>query len=98
MVDPEYEQAEAEKVVRVALKHARYEYEHFYDEMRERGWDVALHADLATYTLEVIFNGDEVLATARMSRYTHQAMHRAARQIRAQLQVEGVLSPWERSG
>ena len=33
-----------------------------------------------------------------MSRFTHQAMHRAGRQIRAQLEVEGALDPWERLG
>jgi hypothetical protein len=91
----DFEKAEAEKVIRGALKHAQYEYNDFYDEMRDLAWDVALHADLATYTLEVVVDG-EVLTSARMSRYTHAAMNRAARQIRAELQVKGALEPWER--
>jgi hypothetical protein len=90
----EDEQAEAEKEVRVALKHAGYDYAAFYDELRYYGIQVALYADTATYQLEAIADR-EVLARARMSRYTHQAIDRAARQIRAQLQVEGVLEPWE---
>jgi hypothetical protein len=90
------EQAEAEKVVRVGLKHAGYEYPVFWDEMRELGFDVDLYADLHTYTLEVVDEHGEVVSEARMSRFTHQALHRAARQIRAELTVEGVLEPWER--
>jgi hypothetical protein len=90
------EQAEAEAVVRDALEYAGYEYEDFYDEMREEGWDVLFHADAQTYTIEVVDHYGEVLARARMSRYGHQAIHRAARQIRAQLQVEGAMGPWQR--
>lgn len=90
------ERAEAEKEVRVTLKIAGYGYPEFYDEMVDRELFVDLHTDQATYTVEVTA-GDGVLARARMGRYSQRALDRAARQVRAQLQVEGVLEPWDRA-
>lgn len=91
------ERAEDEKCIRVELKYAGYGYTEFYDEMRLRGLQVDLYTDSATYCLETI-DGEDVTASARMSRFTHRALDRAARQIRAQLQVDGVVEAWERDG
>lgn len=88
------DRAEAEKEARVKLKHAGYGYDEFYDEMAERGFPVALHADHSTFTVEALDSENEPLAWERISRYSHRALDRAARQVRAQLQVQGRLGPW----
>jgi len=83
----EMERAEAEKEIRVALKLRGYGYADFFDEIREQGLQIGLHADDSSYTLEVDDAG-ETVAIARMSRYSVRALDRAGRQIRAQLKVE----------
>ena len=91
--DYERERAEDEKNIRVALKLHRYGFPTFCDEMRDKGLHVELHADNETFTVEVV-EGAESLATARMSRYSSRALDRAARQVRAVLEVEDLIEPW----
>lgn len=98
-VDEDQERAEAEKIIRVALKHAGYGYDAFYDEMLRAGRRVNLLADDETYTVELLdlmadVDRYEVIAVARFSRYSNRALDRAARQVRAQLEVEDQLPPW----
>lgn len=98
----EHARAEAEKNVRVALKHAGYGYDELYDELTEAGYRVELHADSQSFAVEVsalieLAGGKtsvDSFAVARMSRYTVRALDRAARQVRAQLQIEEYLEPW----
>lgn len=99
-VDEDQERAEAEKVIRVGLKHAGYGYDRFFDEMTGAGMRVALQADDDTYTVELHelmpdVARFEIIAVARFSRYSDRALDRAARQVRAQLEVEDQLPPWD---
>lgn len=94
----DHDRAEAEKGIRVRLKHAGYGYDEFYDEMAELGIPVTLHADHQMFTVEALDSSNEPLAWERISRYSHRALDRAARQVRAQLQVDGWLEPWEGRG
>lgn len=92
MSDDDFMKAEAEKGVRVALKLRGYGYDEFYDEMRLLGFDVSMQSDPQTFTIEV--DTDDVICRARMSRFSSRGLDRAARQVRAQLEVEGVVEPW----
>jgi hypothetical protein len=98
MDEEERERAEDEKNARVALKLSGYGYDEFFDDMRSRALWVELHADNETFTVEVseeTEEGRESLAVARMSRYSVRALHRAARQVRAQLEIEDLIEPWK---
>jgi hypothetical protein len=90
----DHDRAEAEKDAPVRLKHAGYGYDEFCDEMAALGIPVALHADHSMFTVEALDSENEPLAWERISRYSHRALDRAGRQVRAQLQVQGVLDPW----
>jgi hypothetical protein len=91
----ERKRAEAEKHRRVTLKLARYGFDEFCDEMRTMGLRVDVDTGPDRLAVEIRDDNNEVLATAMMSRYAHAALDRAARQIRAQLEVAGEIGPWE---
>jgi len=89
----EEQRPEAEKRLRVALQARGYGYADFYDEMRQQGLTVALHADATSFAVEVLdvdSAGDttDTIAIARAGRHATRALDRAALQIRAQLEIE----------
>lgn len=84
----EDDRAEAEREIRDLLEVAGYDYGDLFDEVSSLGLTVGLRFEGLTIEVEVT-RGWTVLAKARMSHYSQPSVDRAARQVRAQLQVDG---------